>query len=242
MKKSIIITIILVIAVGAGGFFAGMKYQESKRSAFSRQPGTGQGPRGTMGFRPVSGEIIGSDDKSITVKLPDGSSKIILLAEKTEINKADKANRDELKVGEKVAVFGTENADGSITAQNIQLNPIPRGAPGGGSTRANPNVKSASDTNESDIKVKTIAIEAGSFYYNPREIRVKKGEKIKIVLTSKDMMHDFTIDELNVKSPLTKAGETSTVEFVADKNGEFEYYCSVAQHRKMGQVGKIIVE
>jgi len=32
------------------------------------------------------------------------------------------------------------------------------------------------------------------------------------------------------------------VEFTADTPGEFEYYCSVGQHRANGQVGKLIVE
>lgn len=91
-------------------------------------------------------------------------------------------------------------------------------------------------------EVKEITMDAGAFYYSVKEIKVKKGEKVKIVMTSKDMMHDFNIDELNVKLPITKSGETNTVEFTADKVGTFEYYCSVGQHRKMGQVGKIIVE
>lgn len=90
--------------------------------------------------------------------------------------------------------------------------------------------------------VTTVNLEAGSFYFKPNEIRVKKGDKVKIIMTSKDMMHDFYIDELNVKLPITKAGETNTVEFTPTKTGTFEYYCSVGQHRKNGQVGKIIVE
>lgn len=90
--------------------------------------------------------------------------------------------------------------------------------------------------------VKTVSIEGGSFYFKPNEIRVKKGETVKITLSSVDMMHDFVIDELNVKSPIAKSGETSTVEFVANEVGTFEYYCSVGQHRSMGQVGKLIVE
>ncbi len=93
-----------------------------------------------------------------------------------------------------------------------------------------------------DSEVRTIAIEAGSFYYKPAEIKVKKGEKIKIVMTSKDMMHDFMIDELNVKLPVTKSGETNSVEFTPTKTGTFEYYCSVGEHRKNGQIGTIIVE
>jgi len=55
-------------------------------------------------------------------------------------------------------------------------------------------------------------------------------------------MHDFVIDELNVKMPIVKNGEIGTVEFIADQVGEFEYYCSVGQHRQNGQVGKLIVE
>lgn len=59
--------------------------------------------------------------------MQDGSSKIVLFSDKTEINKAAEATKEDLKVGEKVAVFGTENSDGSVTAQNIQLNPQLRG-------------------------------------------------------------------------------------------------------------------
>jgi len=134
-KNTIIMMIIAVVIVGAGSFFGGMKYQQSKQPSFMRQAGRlNAGDRGQLrpsgtGFRPVSGEIISSDEKSITVKLQDGSSKIVVLSEKTEINQASEASREALKVGEKVAVFGAENSDGSVTAQNIQLNPLTRFAP-----------------------------------------------------------------------------------------------------------------
>ena len=89
---------------------------------------------------------------------------------------------------------------------------------------------------------KTIQIEAGSFYYKPNVITVKKGQKVKIVMKSVDMMHNFNIDELNVQIPITKSGETGTVEFIPNKVGTYEYYCSVEQHRANGQVGKLIVQ
>lgn len=136
-NKNLIITILLVIIVGAAAFFAGMKYQQSRRPSFNRQfgQGIGNGPGGAAGqmnrqnYRPVNGEIISADDKSITVKLTDGSSKIVLLNDKTTINKAAEATKEDLKVGEKVMAMGQENTDGSITAQSIQLNPIFRGGP-----------------------------------------------------------------------------------------------------------------
>lgn len=109
-------------------------------------------------------------------------------------------------------------------------------------TQISPAVQGAEDTSPSDDAVTTITLEAGAFYFKPDEIRIKKGEKVKIVMNSMDMMHDFVIDELGVKLPVTKSGETNEVEFVAEKTGTFEYYCSVGQHRSRGQVGTLIVE
>lgn len=135
MKNNTIITVLLIVIFAAGAFFGGMKYQQSKQPAFTRQFGGGQGIRngqgqGTrQGFRPVNGEIISSDEKSITVKMQDGSSRIVLFSDKTEINKAASGTNEDLKVGEKVSVFGTDNTDGSVTAQNIQLNPQFRSGP-----------------------------------------------------------------------------------------------------------------
>ena len=133
-NTNIIITVlILIIVVGGGAFFAGMKYQQGKQTSlrqFNGAAGQRNGMGGNrMGFRPVSGEIISRDDKSITVKLNDGSSKIVFFAGNTSINKADQATKEDLKVGEKVAVIGQENSDGSVTAQNIELNPIKRSTP-----------------------------------------------------------------------------------------------------------------
>lgn len=128
MKNINTIAIILLFVGLGGGFFGGMQYQKSQRQAgqFDRQAGNpGQGRRfgGNGNMRPVAGEILNADDKSITVKMMDGSSKIVLLSDKTQINKATTAVKADLKIGEKVAVFGAENSDGSVTAQSIQLNP-----------------------------------------------------------------------------------------------------------------------
>lgn len=130
-NKNIFLVLGLLILVGAGAFYGGMKYQEGQPSTFSRQGGVGgagarQGQGNRTGFRPVNGEIISADEKTITVKLQDGSSKIVLFSDKTTINKADVATKTDLKAGAKVAVFGTTNSDGSVTAQNIQLNPLMR--------------------------------------------------------------------------------------------------------------------
>ncbi len=135
-SNTIIIVLLIAIFVGVGGFFAGMKYQQSKKPQ-GRFGNFQQGQAGQFaqrqGFRPVNGEIISADEDSITVKLADNSSKIVLLTDTTAINKSSEGSKEDLKVGEKVSAFGTENSDGSVTAQSIQLNPILRDMPGGGS-------------------------------------------------------------------------------------------------------------
>lgn len=140
MKNNTIILILVAIVFGGGGFFVGMKYQQSQRTSFMRQFNDGQVGQGRQfgqgqnrmaGFRPVAGEIISSDSNSITVKSQDGSSKIVLLNDKTTINKAEKGSKEDLKTGVEVAVFGSENSDGSVTAQSVQLNPMFRERPTG---------------------------------------------------------------------------------------------------------------
>lgn len=134
MKNSMIITIIVVLMVGGAAFFGGMKYQETKASSNFRGQfqgnrqgsGNGQGRLGNMAGA-VVGEIISQDDKSITVKLDDGSSKIVLLSNNVTVSKTDTGSKSDLKIGGKVGVFGTTNSDGTVTAQNIQLNPTARG-------------------------------------------------------------------------------------------------------------------
>ncbi|MBU0569722.1 hypothetical protein KKB40_02995 [Patescibacteria group bacterium] len=138
MKQSNYVVIaVLLILVGAGSFYGGMKYQQGKqpsRADFQSRAGTRQqnlpdGAQQRMGAGAVRGEIISRDETSITVKLPDGSSKIVLISENTQINKATEASVDDLGTGEQVMVIGQTNSDGSVTAQNIQLNPELRGIP-----------------------------------------------------------------------------------------------------------------
>ena len=91
-------------------------------SAFSgdHEGGSGFGSR-TGGSQPISGEIISQSDGSLTIKLSDGSTKIIFVTDSTQITKSVNGAMDDLATGEQVFVAGTENPDGSYTAQTVQL-------------------------------------------------------------------------------------------------------------------------
>jgi nitrite reductase (NO-forming) len=100
----------------------------------------------------------------------------------------------------------------------------------------------AKPVTENFIADKTVDIKGLNYAFDVKEIKVKLNDKVKINFTNTEGFHDFKIDEYNVATKQIKAGETESVEFVADKAGTFEYYCSVGQHRANGMFGKIIVE
>jgi hypothetical protein len=63
------------------------------------------------------------DSSSITVQIPNDGSKIIFLSDSAPITKMASGTRADLVVGETVTATGTTNADGSVTAQSIQIRP-----------------------------------------------------------------------------------------------------------------------
>jgi len=144
MTKKVLPIIVVLIAIGGGAFYGGMKYAESKnpQSNFARndfqnlrnlspedrqdmlqKSGTDLSARGgnRMGSGMIAGEIIAKDEQSVTVKLQDGGSKIIFYSGSTGIEKFMAGSSSDLEIGKTVMVNGKTNDDGSITAQSIQL-------------------------------------------------------------------------------------------------------------------------
>ena len=114
---------------------------------------------------------------------------------------------------------------------------------GGNKNSATPSPnKSVESSTTDESNVKTFDISAKPFEFSIKEIKVKKGDKVKINLTVTQGMHDWVVDEFNAKINVIQAGQIDSVEFTADKTGTFEYYCSVPTHRQQGMVGKLIVE
>jgi cytochrome c oxidase subunit 2 len=101
--------------------------------------------------------------------------------------------------------------------------------------------KQAATTTSSSL-VKEFTMTAKQWAFDPAIITVKQGDKVKINIKSIDVTHGFAISEFNVKVDLVPNKE-ETVEFVADKKGEFTFFCSVKcgeGHRDM--IGKLVVE
>lgn len=95
---------------------------------------------------------------------------------------------------------------------------------------------------DADAPVEVIELDSFNFGYSQDEIRVAEGTVVTINLTSSDGFHDWVVDEFNAATGKIREGETTSVTFVADAAGTYEYYCSVGAHRANGMVGTLIVE
>lgn len=69
-------------------------------------------------------------------------------------------------------------------------------------------------------------ITAKKFKFEPGRITVRKGDRVRLVVTSVDVDHGIGIREFGVDKNVKK-GATEVIEFVADKEGKFTFFCSV---------------
>ena len=92
-----------------------------------------------------------------------------------------------------------------------------------------------------EVVVKEFSVKGKNFSFTPGTLTVNKGEKVRITFTDESGSHDFVVDGYNVRTKVLQTGQSETIEFIADKSGSFEYYCSVGSHRSMGMKGTLIV-
>ncbi|HEY7913068.1 MAG TPA: DUF5777 family beta-barrel protein [Blastocatellia bacterium] len=71
-----------------------------------------------------------------------------------------------------------------------------------------------------------IRVSMKKFEFSPKQITVRKGERIKLIVKSEDVDHGIAVEELGIDQAV-KAGQTKTVEFTATREGKFRMYCSV---------------
>lgn len=89
-----------------------------------------------------------------------------------------------------------------------------------------------------------VTIEASEYKFSPSEIRVRKGETVKITLKNiGKMSHNWMVEKMGGASiDTTEPGKSSTITITPSQTGTFTTFCSIGNHRKLGMVGKLIVE
>ncbi|MBS3116950.1 cupredoxin domain-containing protein [Candidatus Woesearchaeota archaeon] len=101
-------------------------------------------------------------------------------------------------------------------------------------------VKETANTAVSSVKEFNVV--ATQWKFDPGTIKVKQGDKVKLMIKSEDVPHGFRLADFDISERLNP-GETVNVEFTADKKGTFNFFCSVpcgAGHGTMK--GQLVVE
>ena len=93
-------------------------------------------------------------------------------------------------------------------------------------------------TTSANGEVKEFTISAKNFVFDLQEIKVSKGDTVKVTLKNAEGNHAIKFEGYNKEVQGNK-----TISFVADKTGEFKYMCSIfcgTGHDKM--TGMLIVQ
>lgn len=137
MKKAWIAVVVVALVVGAGAFWAGTAYGESRaqsavedqmRERFAGRGGQGQG--GGMPFMQrqggamqpsggVRGTIEAIEGETVIVNSDEGIVRV-MTTESTLIEQLMVVGVDDLEIGKMVIVMGSRNDDGTLSARSIQ--------------------------------------------------------------------------------------------------------------------------
>lgn len=87
-----------------------------------------------------------------------------------------------------------------------------------------------------------IQMTARKYEFNPNVITVKKGQRVRLIITAQDRDHGFQLRDFGINQRLFK-GVLTSIEFTAYEVGTFPFNCSVRCGRRHGKMkGKLIVE
>lgn len=141
-------TVLTIILAGLS-FFFGIKYSEYRSPDNSRFSGGqqaragygafGSSENGNGGQKGVAtgrnlfrgmgganggmtaGEISNIENGMLTLKTPDGGSKLIIMSSSTKVMQMSEIKQDAMKDSMPVFIIGKKNTDGSITAETVQI-------------------------------------------------------------------------------------------------------------------------
>lgn len=84
-----------------------------------------------------------------------------------------------------------------------------------------------------------VKIEASRAGFKPKVVTLRKGETVRVVLSTADDEHCFAVDALRIEKRIVP-GKTTEVDVVVDKAGTLPFYCCLEPDREALR-GRIVV-
>ncbi len=92
-------------------------------------------------------------------------------------------------------------------------------------------------------EIKEIVIKGNEYSFTPSVIKLNKGDRVRIIFQNTgSIAHNFVINQLGIISRTIGPGQSETIEFIADKTGNFEFECSLPGHASAGMTGRVTIE
>lgn len=93
-----------------------------------------------------------------------------------------------------------------------------------------------------DGDVKVFKVTAKDMKFEPYTITVKKGDKVRMIVTAEDRTYNFQLAEFHVKGTVEQ-GQTTTVEFVASMADAFSFFSRREWNGgKIDRLGTLVVK
>ena len=73
---------------------------------------------------------------------------------------------------------------------------------------------------------RVIEVVAKRFAWEPSEIQVTVGERVRLVLRTADGLHGIELKKFKIAKEIPRGNKPVTVEFTADEAGRFQFLCS----------------
>ncbi|HUA57074.1 MAG TPA: cupredoxin domain-containing protein [Candidatus Sulfotelmatobacter sp.] len=73
---------------------------------------------------------------------------------------------------------------------------------------------------------RVVEIAVKKFEYIPSEVTLKKGQPVRLELTSLDRLHGFDLPDLGIRADV-KPDETAVLHLVPQKTGQFVFHCDI---------------
>ncbi|RJQ18194.1 hypothetical protein C4573_00545 [Candidatus Woesearchaeota archaeon] len=110
-------------------------------------------------------------------------------------------------------------------------------------TQAPVDVTQNQDAEQQNAETKEVHIDMFDWGFNQDPVTIKKGDHVKLRITSSNGTHGIMIPGLGLSTGRIASGEEQVLEFDATEAGTFEYFCNVPcgeGHKSMRS--QIIVE
>lgn len=90
---------------------------------------------------------------------------------------------------------------------------------------------------------KVVKVTAKEFAFEPKEVKVKAGQPVKLVLENKGVIeHDIVLEKLGLKTSTIQPGKTAELTFTPKAKGRYPIVCSVPGHKEAGMTATLVVE